>query len=97
MSSDVGSCSIIRRARGADDLWPCRWVCDYARPERLQSFISAPRRCLTRCSPRTQENRVGNIAFAATVWADDASYAITGEDEVSMIRKGLKARNFESS
>jgi hypothetical protein len=39
-------------------------------------------------------NGVGHIAFAATVGANDARYAITSEDEVSMIREGLEARNF---
>jgi hypothetical protein len=40
---------------------------------------------------------VGNIALAAAIWAHNAGYAVTSEDEVSMIRKGLKARDFEAS
>ena len=40
---------------------------------------------------------VGNIALAAAIRADNAGYAITSEDEVSMVRKGLKARDFEAS
>jgi hypothetical protein len=40
---------------------------------------------------------VGNIAFAATVWTDNSSYAVTSEDEVSVVSKGLKARDFEAS
>jgi hypothetical protein len=40
---------------------------------------------------------VGNIALAAAIWAHNAGYAITSEDEVSMIREGLKARDFEAS
>src|SRR5437016_520667 len=42
-------------------------------------------------------DRVGNVALAAPVGADNRSYAITGKDEVSMVGKGLKARDFEAS
>jgi hypothetical protein len=40
---------------------------------------------------------VGNIALAAAIRADNARYAITSEDEVSMIREGLKARDLKAS
>ena len=40
---------------------------------------------------------VGHVALAAAVRSDNSSYAVTSEDEVSMIREGLKARNFEAS
>ena len=40
---------------------------------------------------------VGHVAFATTVRTDNRSYAITSEDEVSMIRKGLEARDFQTS
>ena len=42
-------------------------------------------------------NRVGNIALAAAIRPDNARYSITSEDEVSMVRKGLEARDFEAS
>ena len=42
-------------------------------------------------------DRVGHVALAAAVGSDNSSYAVTSKDEVSMIRKGLKARDFETS
>ena len=47
--------------------------------------------------PQNPGDRVGHIALAAAVRSDNSSYAVTSEDEVSMIRKGLEARNFEAS
>ena len=38
-------------------------------------------------------DRVRNVAFTATVRPDNSSYSITSEDEVSMVGKGLEARN----
>ena len=37
---------------------------------------------------------VGHVALAAPVRPDDGGYSVTGKDEVSMVRKGLKARDF---
>ena len=42
-------------------------------------------------------DRVGNIALAAAVWPYNSSYSITCEDEVSVVGKGLEARDFEAS
>src|SRR5206468_4571902 len=38
---------------------------------------------------------VGDVALAATIRPDNRSYPVTGEDEVSVVRKGLEARDFE--
>jgi hypothetical protein len=37
---------------------------------------------------------VRNVALAATVRPDNGSYAFTREDEISVVREGLKARDF---
>ena len=42
-------------------------------------------------------NRIGNVALAAAVWANNGGYTFTGKDEVGVIREGLEARNFETS
>src|SRR6266699_2600810 len=42
-------------------------------------------------------NSVGNIALAAAVRSDNARDSLTGEDEVSVVREGLEARDFEAS
>ena len=40
---------------------------------------------------------VGHVALAAPVRSDNSSYAVTSEDEISVIREGLEARDFETS
>ena len=42
-------------------------------------------------------DRVGNITLAAAVWPYNSGYSITCEDEVSVVGKGLEARDFEAS
>src|SRR2546423_13907010 len=42
-------------------------------------------------------DRVGNIALAAAIRSDNARYSLTGEDEVSVVRKGLESSDFEAS
>ncbi len=39
---------------------------------------------------------VGHIALATAIWADDRSYAFTCKNEVSIVRKGLEACDFEA-
>ncbi len=39
-------------------------------------------------------DRIRNVALAATVRPDNGSYAFTRKDEISMVREGLKARDF---
>ena len=38
-------------------------------------------------------DRVSDVALATAVRPDNSSYSITSEDEVSMVGKGLEARN----
>src|SRR5688572_9769351 len=41
-------------------------------------------------------DRVGNVALAAAVRPDNCSYAVAGKAKVSMVRKGLESRDFET-
>jgi len=61
----------------------------------MTSFISPPRRCLTRCSPKPGD-RVGNVALAAAIRPDNRRYSLAGEAKVSMVCKGLESRDFEA-
>jgi len=42
-------------------------------------------------------DRVGDVALAAAIWSDNARDPLAGEDEVSVVREGLEARDFEAS
>jgi hypothetical protein len=39
-------------------------------------------------------DRIRNVALAATVRPNNGSYAFTRKDEISVVREGLKARDF---
>jgi hypothetical protein len=41
-------------------------------------------------------NRVGNVAFAAAIWANDGGDSVSGEDYFGVVGEGFEAGDFQA-